>query len=54
MASSQIPPVASIREPGFVAALYQPSGNPCPIVLTLVEAYRSADAVRTAPWLARL
>jgi len=54
MASSQIPPVASMRAPGFVAALYQPSGNPCPMALTLVEPYRSAEAVSKAPLLAWL
>ena len=49
MQSSQIPPQATSREPGFVRAWKNPSGNPLSMFETLVEPSRSAAAAMIAP-----
>ena len=49
MASSQMPPTASSRASGFVAAFQKPGANPAPICATLVDPRRSAEAVSSAP-----
>ena len=52
MASSQMPPIASVRAPGLVAAFQKPPGKPSTIRLALVEPSRSAAVTNSAPPLA--
>ena len=49
MASSQMPPVESVRAPGFEPAFQKPSPKPAATVLTEVEPSRSAAATSSAP-----
>ncbi len=49
IASSQMPPIESVRAAGFFAAFQKPSPKPAATVLTEVEPRRSAAPTRMAP-----
>ena len=49
IASSQMPPIESCRAAGLQRRYKSRAGNPAPILLTLVEPRRSADATKAPP-----